>query len=436
MEELFVSNTVYGATKAAPTVANGATSPDLLANGSVGIYSVGSATGKPVLLTAAATGVVSELNLIFAQGTASGCIVSKSVKPAWLKSFHGAEYTPAIKQVSFLGFNGVSGTLGVNFATLTDYTDAGVQVISRLGQANPEDDYTTSSGYLLASDNIYTVAGKVSPAVNADARVRAYVITNPTVGAVTATAASGVVFINGSAIVTGITAGITAANYLTITIDPQTGLVVPIATANSISNTYRVSAVGASTITLDRGFAGTSQTVTAAAFNAATTSGVTIPTSVGIAFVSNFSPYQTFEVLGEGAFINATRTLPSTGSPAVGMFPGAGTVDQLKALELRYQYNSGFWATADQWLRQQWTSQVVAGVGYDLYLLKFATVANAYGANEDRVTNEYTLSLAVQDGTTFGNATIGAIMNSISSTTAAPISDFLVEQTGDLNPAG
>jgi len=434
MEELFVSNTVYAATKTAPSTPNGATSPDLLANGSVGIYSVSGTTGKPVLLTAAATGLISELNLIFAQGTATGCIVSKTVKPRWLKSFHGAEYTPSVKQVSFLGYNGTAGTLGVNFATLTDYTDAGVQVISRLGQANPEDDYTTSSGYLSATDNIYTAPGKVTPAINTDGKVKAYVIANVQVGAVAATAASGATFINGSAIVSGITAGITVNNYLTITIDPQTGLIVPIATALSISNIYRVVAVGASTITLDRVFEGASQTVTAAAFNAATTSSATIPTSTGIAFVSNFSPYQTFEVLGEGAFINATRTFPGGVAAAVGMFPGAGTADQVKALELRYQINSGFWNTADNWIRQGWTS-AVTGTGYDLYLLRFSTVKNAYGANEDRVTNEYILSLAVQDGTTFGNATIDAIMDSISSATGTPVAMVVPEQTGDLNPS-
>jgi hypothetical protein len=433
MEELFVSNAVYAATKAAPTVANGATSPDLLANGSVGIYSVSGTTGKPVLLTAAATGLISELNLIFAQGTASGCIVSKTVKPKWLKSFHGAEYAPAIKEVAFLGYNGTSGTLNLNLSTLKDYDDAGVQVISRLGLANPEDDYTTSSAYLLASDTAYTAAGKVSPAVNIDARVDSYVIANVQVGAVVAVAASGITLVNGSAVVSGITGGITLNNYLTVTIDPQTGLIVPIATGSSISNIYRVIAVGGSSVTLDRPFEGVSQAITAANFNLATTSSVTAPTSVGIAFVSNFSTYQTFEVLGEGAFINATRTLPSAGAPAIGMFPGAGTADQVKALELRYQNNSGFWATADQWIRQQWTS-AVTGTGYDLYLLKFSTVSNAYGANEDRVTNEYTLSLAVQDGTTFGNATIDAIMDSISSATGTPVGIVVPEQTGDLNP--
>lgn len=440
MQELFVSNSVYAATKTAPTVANGAVTPDLLANGAVGIYSINGATGKPVLLTAALTGLISEANLIFAQGTATGCIMSKTVRPKWLKSYHAAEFAPAIREVAFLGYNGASGSLNLNLATLTDYADAGAQVISRLGQSNPEDDYTTSSAVLMASDTAYTAAGKVAVSVNIDAKVLAYVISNIAATAVAATAAGGVTFLKGSAIVSGITAGMTNNNYLSISIDPQTGLLVASAAGGSISNAYKIIAVGASTITLDRPFEGASQAATQAAFNASATTNAAAPASVGIAFVSNVSAYQTFEVLGEGAFINTTRTLPfsAVNTNAVGMFPGSGTSEQMKALELKYQNNSGFWNTADQWIRQNWTSQITAPAasGYDMYVLRFAMVSNGYGANEDRLTTEYLLTLAVQDGTTFGNATIDAIMASIGSATGTPVNLVVPEKTGDLNPAG
>src|SRR6185312_16138753 len=396
MKEFLISKaTVYAGSKAAPTTVSSATTPDLLADGAVGIYyrDLSTGTGKLVLLTAAVTGNISETDIIFAQGTASGCVVCKTVKAKNAISVYAAEYAATIKQVSFLGFNGVAGSLNLNLATLVDYTDAGVEIISRLGKPNPEDDYTSSSATLMAVDTAYTAAGKVSAAINNDKKAFSYVIANLQVGAVTATAASGATFLKGSASVTGITAGLTTGNYLTLTVDPQTGLIVAIATANSISQLYKLTVSG-STVTLDRPFEGASQTVSATAFNAATTSSGTAPTSVGLAIVGAVSQYQQFSALGEGAFLNATRTQPSDGAPAVGMFPGAGTVDQVQALEATYFQNAGFWDTADKYIRGP-VSQVDTTKIYDVYFMKIANVFNSYAPQEARLTEEYEIRLAV-----------------------------------------
>jgi len=436
-EFLIAKATVYAGSKATPTVANSATTPDLLANGAVGIYytDLSTGTGKPILLTAAATGNITQNRIIFAQGTASGVYVCKSVKAIDAISAYYAEYAATTKQVSFLGFNGTSGSLNLNLATLVDYTDAGVEQISRLGRPNPEDDYTSSNATLMAVDTAYTAAGKVSTAVNNDKKTISYVIANVQVGAVTATAASGVTFLNGSAAVSGVTAGLTTGNYLTITIDPQTGLIVPIATANSISVLYKMTVVG-SAVTLDRPFEGASQTVTAAAFNAATTSSGTAPTSVGIAFTGYVSAYQQFTVLGEGAFINATRTAPSDGAPAVGMFPGAGTVDQVQGLENTFFQNAGFWDTADKYIRGP-VSQVDTTKIYDVYFLKFANVFNSYAPQEARLTEEYEIRLAVVGGSgnPAGNATIDAVIRSLFSTTTTAVAQGQIIGEGPLNPA-
>ncbi len=433
MKEFLVSNVNYAASKTSAT-ANTATSPDLLAAGAIGIYYMDAATGKLTLLTAAVTGNISNTRVVFAQGTASGNYVTRAVVTKEAISAYRAEYAAPVKEVAFLGYNGSSGTLNLNLATLVDYTEAGISTTSRFGISLPEEDKTTSSTSLLASDVAYTAAGKVSVASNADKKVATYVISNPAVGAITATAASGATFVNGSTTVSGITAGVANNLYLSISVDPQTGLIVAIATANSIYNAYKVVAVGASTITLDRPWEGASQNVSAAAFNAATTGSVTIPvaTTVGLAIVSFFNQYQTFDFQGIGAFVNATRTLPGT-TPAIGMFPGSGPADQVKAIEKTYFINSGFWNVNESYLLQP--TSLVSGSAYDLYFFRFEYTFSSCAAIEARLTEEYDIALAVADGTTAGNATIDTIISSLFSVTGTLVTTNVINITGDLTPS-
>lgn len=427
MKEFLISNLVYGAAKATPTTVNTATSPDLLASGAVGIYYFNPSTGKPVLLTAAVTGNIGETLIIFAQGTPTGCIISKTVQPKDIKRLHGAEYTLYTKQVAFLGFNGTSGSLGTG--VLADYDDAGVQIISRIAKSEPEEDYTTSSTTVLAADNLITAAGKVSEALNRDGKVNSYVIAP--IGGTAVTATGAVTFVKGSAVVSGITGGVTVNTWLTATINPQTGQLVAIATANSILAVYKVIAVGASSITLERPWEGASYTTTVAAFNAAVEEAASASTSVGLALVSNISPYQTFEPLGTGILANATRTIST--APAVGMFPGSGTPDMVRELELEYFINAGFWNTADKYLRQP--TSLVANVGYDLYFIDFEVGVSGYAPLASKQTEPYSITLAVQDGTGAGNATIDAIIDSIASASGTPVNLTVPIQTGDLNPS-
>ncbi len=434
MKEFLVSNVNYAASKTSAT-ANTATSPDLLAAGAVGFYYMDNTTGKLTLLTAAVTGNISNTRIVFAQGTAAGNYVTRAIVSKDAVSAYRAEYTTPVREIGFLGYNGTSGTLNLNLATLVDYTDVGISTTSRFGISLPEEDKTTSSATLLASDVAYTAAGKVSIAVNADKKVSTYVISNPAVGVVTATAASGATFVNGSPTVSGITAGITLNNYLSISVDPQTGLIVAIATTNSVYNAYRAIAVGASTITLDRPWEGASQNVSAAAFNAATTANATIPaaTTVGLALVSAFNQYQTFDFQGIGAFVNATRTIPGT-PPAIGMFPGSGPADQVKAIEKAYFINSGFWNVNESYLLQP-TSLVSASGQYDLYFFRFEYSFGSCAAIEARLTEEYDITLAVADGTTAGNATIDTIISSLFSVTGTPVTTNVVTILGDLTPS-
>ena len=439
MKEVFINQAVkYAASKTSAT-ANTALTPDLLAVGASGIYTIDTA-GKPSLVTASnvssivsTTGVTKDdVPYVFAQGTATGVYVSKSVKPKYLKRLFKVTYADVTKQVSYVGWNTVSGSLGYP-ATIVDFTETviGYQVNNR--KSSPIETYGTTSATLRSTYNLYDAASATVTALIGDGFFDANVVSDGVSTAIVATTdfTGTLTFTNGSAgVVVGTSFGgtlLVAGNYLRVTQNAQTGVITVAAATATNSVLYKIVSVVGTTLTLDRPFYGVTTTLSQA--NAATIIkvGTTTPTNVGIRLVStDAKEYQQFTLNVGGVINSATITY------SVGMNPGSGTPAQMQTLESGFFSASGFWNTADPFLRSPATQ--LQAVGYDLYFMDFY-LPYAGKIDDAKELENYEINVAFPDGsyTTGDNeADFETIVNAAFGVSGTPVALNAVASQGTI----
>src|ERR1035437_6928644 len=101
----------YAASLASATV-DTASSPELLALGTIGAYGLSTTTQKLALITQAApTTFASEL-VAFNQGNGTP-LASVNIQPKGVLSIKKQAYVAPVSQISFIGYNGASGSLSL-----------------------------------------------------------------------------------------------------------------------------------------------------------------------------------------------------------------------------------------------------------------------------------------------------------------------------------
>ncbi len=456
MRELLIGrNAVNYASSKTSTSANTAANPKDLALGAVGIYYLGvngTNAGKTVLLQSAnlanlasttlGAGVPkSDIRYIFAQGTTDGVIMSKAYAPKDFARIYGKEYVAAQKQVSYVGYNGSTGNLTSGTPTAVDEAVIGFSdVFSAVG---PEDELKTISATTAIGDSVYTVAGKLAIAINADAvspensgaKFVADVVGD---GVLSAIAYVGnVTYTAGDTTITvGTSHNVLANNYLRIVQNAQTGVIDVAAATVANSVVYKVVSVTATTIVLDRAFTGITQTLSAANAITTNTQSTTAPASAGVRLYAYDNVYLQFKLSADEIIAYSTITY------SVGINPGSGTANQMARLQKDGQIARGFFGTADGDLYAGGKTPIsyINGTVYDLYFFdvdqkvdsivdsKFAV--QSYGMV---VAFEDAASIAGQNQFEFDAIVMGA--TGIFGTPAAPISETSEVVAGDATPA-
>ena len=302
MKKLIVGKDVnYAATGGG--AANGATTPDLLDAGSVGIYAIDPATSKSVLVTTANDSTLLAAGLdeyVIAVGTQEGGpVVSQPISIAatgtgFPKSAAAAADTPHAVAV---GYNGTSGSL--NLPTLVDRDYAGVtlsNVTNGLNQKVDKDSFEASN--LRATDGDYEVAFGIVESWNArSADVKfttsANLLSNAT-GAAFANVATATVTSGSSTVTTSAAHGVGVGDYVVLG-----------------GGTYQaVTGTTGSTLVLDRPYVGVSETI---ANGSTVDAGATAPTEAGVSFTST-EPGLVFAVAVQGVAEDADITVLTSGA--------------------------------------------------------------------------------------------------------------------------
>lgn len=445
MRELLIGrNAVNYASSKTSTTANAAANPQDLALGAVGVYLLGvdgSNAGKTVLVTTANLSTVatlagaakSEIRYIFAQGTADGAILSRAVTAREFKRNYKKEYAVAQKEVSYVGYNGATGTLA-GTPTLA-YDEALIGFANRMNQSLPEDEIKSISATILLGDSSYTIASKLAAAINANAisadnAGAAFLGEVVSDGIATAIAFVGsVVYTAGSDTLTvGTSHNVAAGDYYRVVLNPQTGVIDITAATVANSVVYKVLAITATTIQLDRPFTGITQTITQANAITTATKG-TVPANVGLRIAALSNVYLQFALSADGLIKYSPITY------AVGINPGSGTLTQMRKLEKDAQIARGGFNTADPYLPK--ALSYIAGTIYDLYffdiLLDVDTVVQSAKAVQDYgmiVAFEDAASIAGQNQYDFDTIVADAT-NGILGSATAPVSESVDPINGD-----
>lgn len=174
MRKLLIGyDVLYGTSDNA--TANNATSPDLLYEGSIGIYGILKSTGVPELLTPSST-ASNYLDIQIFQGGASEMIPTAKMKLADVKSITSQIYVAPDKQVSYVGYDGASGLLNLptiaknNFGTLKMS-----MIMESMNPIAPEWAVYDTAG-LAASASGYAVLKNIANQINNTATSNKHII--------------------------------------------------------------------------------------------------------------------------------------------------------------------------------------------------------------------------------------------------------------------
>lgn len=317
----------YAGTINAPTTANGALTPDLLASGAIGIYGIqigatiaanqdkevliGDTTQTSVAGFVKATDFKGDLIKIV-QGTPSGNqTATPDLSIVGISRVGGAKYVAPIFEVTYIGYNTVTGTGNLNIVTPIAQ-NAGASVLARqrtvVGSYRPE--YPYSTGPFTPTSTSYNVVSAEANKINAGFNIikgqsiiqfLAEVVTS---GDGTRTAFTGNATVTNGSINVTVTAHIlTAGTYVKF-----------------LGVTYLVATIiDANTFTLDRPYSGVTGTVLATDANSGSYT-TTIATNIGLR-ITNLT-LDSFDFTGLDILANASvsiqvGTLIGTGTPAL-----------------------------------------------------------------------------------------------------------------------
>lgn len=421
MKELLITKhaVAYAAAKSTPTTIDTATTPDMLAEGSVGIYYTNATTKLPALLigtgtlatnlAAAVTAAKTPLNkiqFIFAIGTATGADVKYGVSPECVISAVSREYADPIKQQVYVGYDGSTASKDFNLTAgnktaLMNYDVAGIKVDYRgAALGTTEDDYKYFNASLSAGDTEWEIASKLADAVNRQTTAVNKLVAEvsvPTYTGAVGAGITGVVLTKGSNqfTVTGTIGSLAIGDYITFSMTPLTNLVNTTAPTGLTGATYKIVAISSLTVTIDRNYSGETQTF-------ATTTGfvrtASAPSTIGVRLISavvgtNFD-VSTTGVLGLSRdSIDANRNYSGADlTLVVGGTLGSGTPAQVAKLEKDVFIEHGQYAFQDGLMRRAVskvvTPAVVAGNslgGYDLYIIKYRPTGPSDSTDSDLV---------------------------------------------------
>jgi hypothetical protein len=356
MKQLLIGKDVnYGASKSVAT-AQAATSPELLADGAIGIFGIDDTAangndGKLALITLATdnAGRIGVANfkgkqIVIAQGTSDGVFLSNYINIEDIDYARGREYAAPVMQVSYIGFDGTSGSLTLDSFLDRDEGSIGVTVTTLSTQQFPKQNWST--GRIYANSSVYDVVGSVAQKAYNDqnAVVTVGVVSNGTRTALPA-AATGT---QGSQEVTSTGHGLVVGDLVRLD-----------------GETYKVIQVnGANAFVVDRGYHGASGTIPAG-------------TSGKLANAEEFGFKLTAKEVGtyfetgvQGIFERANQTTP------VGADLGSGSGPQVVALEKNRLAYAGWHDRLDTRVKFP-VLHANAGTNYDLFFIQaFNSVEN------------------------------------------------------------
>ena len=421
MKELLITKhaVAYAAAKSTPTTIDTATTPDMLAEGSVGIYYTNNTTKLPALVigtgtaatnvAAAATAAevpLSKVNFMVAIGTATGAEVKYGFSAEQVISALSREYADPIKEQWYIGYDGSTSTKDFNLTAgnktaLMNYDIAGVKIDYRTaGLGTVEDDYKFFNASLSAGDTEWEIASKLCDAINrpttAPNKLVAEVSVPTYTGAVGA-GITGVSLVKGSNqfTVTGAIGNLAIGDYITFSMTPILNTVNTTAPTGLTGATYKITAISSLTVTIDRNYSGETQTFTTTTGFVRTASA---PATIGVRLISaqvgtNFDVSLT-GILGVSRdstdvnrnYSGADLTL------VVGGTAGSGTPAQVAKLEKDVFIEHGMYAYQDGLMKRPTskvvTPAVVAGNslgGYDLYMIKYRPTGPSDSTDSDLI---------------------------------------------------
>lgn len=351
-----LSTQEYAPVAGALTVADGALTPDLLASGGLAVYgfvdvvsgSLNAGTlGKEILINNSATnnantgdaddfvaggandtitisqgGIVTPVN-VFAINRKG---VSRIVKQA---------YVVSVKQVSFIGFNGVSGNS--NMPTITQGSEASILAIQKEAttpdKIRSQEDYVT--GNISSSDSEYLVLSRlVSEVNNAFTKTHtAFIKGNGTYTVAAGTTGTAALTKGSTQLVfaTALPTNWAVGDYIALGMNPTTNTVsLAITAVNGV--VFRISSISGTTITLDRPYRGETVTISETNF-ALWAAEVTVTTAWGIGLQVDDAT-RVYGYAAQGLLQNATVTAyyttntagTQTANPTKGLGTGAAVV--------------------------------------------------------------------------------------------------------------
>jgi hypothetical protein len=421
MKELLITKhaVAYAAAKSTPTTIDTATTPDLLAEGSVGIYYTSNSTKLPALvigtgiaaINVAEAAIVTEVALskvkfFVAIGTATGADVKYGFSAEQVISALSREYADPVKQQWYVGYDGSTASKDFNLTSgnktaLMNYDSAGVKVDYRgAALGTTEDDYKYFNASLSAGDTEWEIASKLADAVNRQTTAVNKLVAEVSVptytGAVGALTAAN--FTKGSNVFTVTAAGdLAVGDYITLTMNPLTNLIVTGTAPTGLTGaTYKIIAVASTTtFTIDRNYSGETQTIAAFTGFVRTTSA---PATIGVRLISavvgtNFDVSST-GVLGLSRdSTDANRNYSGADlTLVVGGNLGSGTPAQVAKLEKDVFIEHGQYAYQDGLMRRAVSKVVTPAVisgnslgGYDLYFIKYRPTGPSDSTDSDLI---------------------------------------------------
>jgi hypothetical protein len=422
----------YASITGALTGKDAATNAGLLASGSVGIYGIVelNATGtaalnlESLITEAAATDTAGKVLYSGFDDTAANRtirIAQGGTFPVSTGSFDRfgvtkitrQAYVAPVKEVSFVGFNGVSGSLGL--PTITAGSEAAIIAVQKEGttkdQMREQENYST--GGLLASTAAYDILSPIVTNINTQQGLSkshtAFVVSN---GSYTNTTTTGNVTVTKGSTLVSFTAipaaGWAAAVGQFISINNTAAGVTTInAAATNVNGVvYKIVSISGNDVTLDRPYEGTTATITGIQTGGAGAGAMALLTGTtewGVKLVvDEFGA--SYDYAKQGVLENATLTASVAPVKGLGYGPDMVKIEQ-GLIAYRGQFD-----TYSKWAVQLPT-YASASTNYDVYTIQMTQGTTATGAPHNKTANS-TIMIAFPT-TQAASTSFGVIMKAL-----------------------
>lgn len=372
--------------------ADSAANPQDLAVGAIGVYNE-----NGTLIPAAGTGAADAKALDFYVKHADG-LVKATLFPKIVNA-NLANYAAPVNQVSFLGYNGTSGSLNTTIAAGTEFVFR-ITETSQGYEPLPRDNY---SYVAKTGDTEYDILLNFNNSIINDSAQKEVTVTPAIISNGTRTqfaSGAGADVTNGSTTVTVTGHGLSAGDFVKFE-----GVL------------YKIVSVDTNTFVIDRPYEGATATIAQA--DADTGSYASI-TEYGLR-ITGTEAGQIFALGRDEGLEQATLTEPKDGTPAVAFNPGVGTYAQVAALEARgaaYRgHTNRVWYTRTDLGKRTVNPNLEAGGTYDILKVDFYNVYDSK-AFSGQAADPTSLYVCLENGGTAGDnnaeAAMVAIVNAVS----------------------